>query len=149
MQLNRRRTFLLLVSLVLTFLVTRSILHLAPNTDLNVGPYNIHHLFTGLLLVTLGGIPLVIYQGSSRRLDLATVAFGVGLSLALDQWVYLITTDGTNASYLLPISFWGGVAMVGLACVLIMALYCKNQSCTRASQEGNKNYGHCHRPRSS
>jgi hypothetical protein len=129
MQLNRRRTFLLLVSLALTFGVTRLILHLAPNTDLNVGPYNIHHLFTGLLLVTLGGIPLVIYQDSSRRLDLATVAFGIGLSLALDQWVYLITTDGTNASYLLPISFWGGVVMIGLACALVIALYYKNHRC--------------------
>jgi hypothetical protein len=39
----------------------------------------------------------------------------VGLSLALDEWVYLIATDGSNASYLLPVSFWGGVIVVGAA----------------------------------
>jgi hypothetical protein len=40
--------------------------------------------------------------------------FGSGLSLALDEVVYLIATDGSNASYLLPVSFWGGVIVVGL-----------------------------------
>jgi hypothetical protein len=41
--------------------------------------------------------------------------FGIGLALALDEWVYLIVTDGTNASYLLPVSFWGGLAAVSAA----------------------------------
>jgi hypothetical protein len=36
--------------------------------------------------------------------------------MMLDEWVYLIVTDGSNSSYLLPVSFWGGLAMV-LACV--------------------------------
>ena len=27
--------------------------------------------------------------------------------------VYLIATDGSNASYLLPVSFWGAVIVVG------------------------------------
>jgi hypothetical protein len=56
-------------------------------------------------------------------LDLAAVVFGVGLSMALDEWVYLITTDGSNASYLLPISFWGGAVMIGLASGYLAALY--------------------------
>ena len=33
----------------------------------------------------------------------------------LDEWVYLVATDGTNASYLLPVSGWGAVALLGLA----------------------------------
>ena len=40
--------------------------------------------------------------------------FGAGLALSLDEVVYLIATDGSNASYLLPVSFWGGVVVVGL-----------------------------------
>jgi hypothetical protein len=55
--------------------------------------------------------------------DAATIGFGIGLSLALDEWVYLITTDGSNASYLLPISFWGGAVCVGLACLYVLVLY--------------------------
>jgi hypothetical protein len=120
--LNVRRAQLVLLSLVVTFALLRLWLHNFPNTDLNVGAYNIHHLFTGLLLITLGGVPLAILQGSSRWLDVAALVFGIGLSLALDEWVYLITTDGTNASYLLPISVWGGVAMTGLACGYVLLL---------------------------
>lgn len=122
-QLHKRRVWLLLLSLVGTFAVVRLCLHASPNSDLIVVGYNIHHLFTGLLLITLCGIPLVVLQGDHRILDAAAVGFGVGLSLALDEWVYLIATDGSNASYLLPVSFWGGVVMVGLACLFVLALW--------------------------
>ena len=51
------------------------------------------------------------------KLDVALLVFGAGLAMALDEWVYLIATDGTNASYLLPVSLWGGIVVTGLACV--------------------------------
>jgi hypothetical protein len=120
--LNRRRAAILLVSLLATFAVLRVYLSFSPDTDFNVGAYNIHHLFTGLLLVAFGGIAAVLLEGGGRMLDAATAAFGVGLAMALDEWVYLIATDGSNASYLLPVSFWGGAIMVGLACVFVAAL---------------------------
>jgi hypothetical protein len=90
---------------------------------LDVAGYNIHHLFTGLLLITAGGVPLALFPGRSLLLDIATVAFGAGLALALDEWVYLIATDGSNASYLLPVSLKGGVLMVGLAALYVLILY--------------------------
>ena len=120
---SRQRVWLIVGSMLLTFATLRVYLHLSPNTDLNVGPYNIHHLYIGLLLILFGGLPLAIFQGPERLLDLATVVFAVGLSLALDEWVFLITTDGTNASYLLPISFWGALIMIGLACGYAVVLY--------------------------
>lgn len=123
MQVNQKRVWLIAGSMLLTFAAFRAYLHFSPNTDFNVGPYNIHHLYIGLLLILLGGVPLAIFQGQRRVLDLATIVFGVGLSMALDEWVFLITTDGTNASYLLPISFWGGASMVALACAYTVALY--------------------------
>lgn len=112
----RRNALLLIVAIALTFSILRILLHQSPDSDFNVGQYNIHHLFTGLLLITAGGVPLAVFRGSTRRLDLALVVFGAGLGMALDEWVYLIATDGSNASYLLPVSFWGGLAAVGLAC---------------------------------
>jgi hypothetical protein len=56
-------------------------------------------------------------------MDVAAVVFAAGLSLALDEWVYLIATDGTNASYLLPVSLRGGIVMVSLATLYVAVLY--------------------------
>lgn len=120
--LARRNGILLVASMTATFLVLRVALYLTPDSDVNVAGYNIHHLFTGLVLIAAGGIPLAIFRGSTRRLDAARVLFGAGLGMALDEWVYLIATDGSNASYLLPISFWGGLVVVGLACIYAVLL---------------------------
>ncbi len=119
----KRRALLLLISLIVTFVVVRISLHISPNSDFNVGSYNIHHLFTGLILITFCGIVAVLFKQNSRITDAAVIGFGIGLSLALDEWVYLITTDGSNASYLLPISLWGGVVMIAIASAFIGALY--------------------------
>ena len=122
LRIARKNALLLLGSMLLTFIVMRSALFLSPDSDFSVGGYNIHHLFSGLLLIAIGGIPLAIFRGSTLRLDFALVSFGIGLGMALDEWVYLIATDGSNASYLLPVSFWGGVAVVGLASLYTLAL---------------------------
>lgn len=121
--MDHRRAKLVVASLIVTFVVTRAMLTMSPNSDFDVAGYNIHHLFTGLLLIIAGGIPLALFPGRSLALDVASVAFGAGLALALDEWVYLIATDGSNASYLLPVSLKGGILMVGLAAVYIAVLY--------------------------
>jgi hypothetical protein len=121
--MNTRRARIVLVALVVTFVVTRTMVTMSPNSDFDVAGYNVHHLFTGLLLITAGGIPLALFPGRSLILDTAAVGFGAGLALALDEWVYLIATDGSNASYLLPVSLKGGVLMVGLAVLYVIVLY--------------------------
>ena len=121
--MNTRRARILLISLLGTFVLVRTLLHLSPNSDFDVAGYNIHHLFTGLLFIVAGGIPLALFSGTSLLLDAAAAAFGIGLALTLDEWVYLIATDGTNASYLLPVSIRGGVLMVMLATIYVVMLY--------------------------
>ena len=122
-QINKTRAKILVFSLIATFIVIRVWLYFYPNADFNVAGYNIHHLYTGLLLIVIGGIPLILFSGTGRILDLATVIFGIGLSLALDEWVYLIATDGSNMSYLLPVSLWGGIILIGLTSLYVGALY--------------------------
>ena len=39
------------------FALTRLSLWFRPNADVNVGPYNIHHLFTGVLILAAGVSP--------------------------------------------------------------------------------------------
>lgn len=121
--MNKPRSLKLFLSLVITFVIIRVWLYFYPNADLNVAGYNIHHLYTGLLLITAGGIPLTMFSGAGRILDIAAIIFGIGLSLALDEWVYLIATDGSNSAYLLPVSFLGAAIFIGLACLYIALLY--------------------------
>jgi len=120
--LETRNAAVLVATMVATFVALRVFLSFSPDSDFNVGRYNIHHLFTGLVLAAAGGIPLALFGRDSRGRLAALILFGVGLSMALDEWVYLIATDGTNASYLLPVSFWGGVIVVGLAVVYAILL---------------------------
>ncbi|HEV8363162.1 MAG TPA: hypothetical protein VGQ52_06570 [Gemmatimonadaceae bacterium] len=120
--MNVRRGWILLLSVVVTFVVMRTMMAFRPNADFTVAGYNVHHLFTGLVILTVCGLPLVLGRGRGRLGDVLLAGFGIGLSLALDEWVYLIATDGSNASYLLPVSFWGGVVMVGAAVLYIAIL---------------------------
>ncbi len=122
MRIKSKRGVLVLSSLLITFVTLRVYLHLLPNSNFTVGPYNIHHLFTGVLLIAVGGLPLILIDGTSRWLDVAAVAFGAGLGMALDEWVYLIVTDGSDASYLLPESLWGGIIMISLTAAYALVL---------------------------
>ena len=109
-------------SMALTFVALRVYLSSSPNTDLNVAGYNIHHLYTGLVILTIGGVAAIVLPATHRWSLAAVAVFGVGLSMALDEWVYLIVTDGTHASYLLPVSVWGGLVAVALAIVYALVV---------------------------
>ena len=119
---SRTRAKILITSMVATFVLIRAYLYFYPNADFDVFGYNIHHLYTGFLLVMFAGIPLVLFELPGRISYTATFIFGVGMSLVLDEWVYLIATDGSNSSYLLPVSFWGGLVMILLACAYTFLL---------------------------
>lgn len=107
---------------VATFVLIRGWLWFAPNTDLDVVGYNVHHLFTGVLLLTVSMLPLALGLAPRRPATLLTAAAGVGLSLVLDEWLYLLATDGANASYWLPVSVWGAVALHALVVGVVFAL---------------------------
>lgn len=120
---SKKKVSIFLTGMVLTFIIIRGYLFFYPDADFNFLGYNIHHLYTGFLLVMFSSIPLVLFELPRRISYLATFLFGVGMSLVLDEWVYLIATDGSNSSYLLPISFWGGVVMILLASVYTVIIY--------------------------
>ena len=119
----KTRAILLVSSIVLTFVITRTALYFYPNADFNILGYNIHHLYTGLVLIIIAGIPLILFSLRGFKSHLTIIIFGIGLSLAIDEWVYLIATDGENSSYFLPVSFWGGLIMLGITTIYIGFLY--------------------------
>ena len=98
---------LILLPMLGVFLVQRLYLHLVnPDLDLFVAGYNVHHLFTGVLLVIPAAFALAFGVASPWLRAATLVVLGAGTGMVLDQVVFLITTDGTNASYLAPISLW-------------------------------------------
>lgn len=124
------RSLLLIAALILTFIFLRVSLYISPNSNFDVAGYNIHHLYTGIVILTLAVIPLLFVRLSQRMNNILIIVFGIGLSLILDEWVYLIATDGSDASYLTPVSFWGGVIVIGLAIayILVIAWLAKRQN---------------------
>lgn len=115
---------LILVPLLLTEVGQRLYLHLVnPDADVFIAGYNVHHLYSGVLLEIPAAFVLAFgVQVPAVRAG-ALVALGVGSAMVLDQVIFLITTDGSNRSYLTPISLWGAVVLEGLAVVLLLALY--------------------------
>lgn len=119
---DRQTAFWLIAGLIGSFTVLRISLWVSPDADFNVLGYNIHHLFTGLLLVAFAAPPLIMRRVSGNILKITLLAFGAGLGMALDEWLYLIATDGSNANYLLPVSFWGGATLVVAVAAWILLL---------------------------
>lgn len=71
-------------------------------------------------------VPLALGMAPGAPAPLLTAVAGIGLSLVVDEWVYLVATDGTNASYLLPVSLWGAVAMHALVVAGVLMLRRRN-----------------------
>ena len=115
---------LVLVPLLLTVAGHRLYLHLVnPDADVYVLGHNVHHLFAGVLLLIPSAFVLAFGSGGPWVRGAALVGLGAGSGMALDQVIFLIVTDGSNASYLRPVSLWGAVVLSALAAVLLLVLY--------------------------
>ena len=113
-----------LVPLVVTFITQRLYLHLVnPETDLYIRGHNVHHLFVGAVMA-LPAAFLLAFRPSAPWLSLGALAvLGSGSAMVLDQIVFLIATDGSNTSYLKPISLWSAIVMETLAVALLLLIY--------------------------
>jgi hypothetical protein len=115
---------LILVPLLLTEIGQRLYLHrVNPDADVYIAGYNVHHLYTGVLIEIPAAFVLAFGVAAPGVRAGALVALGAGSAMVLDQVVYLITTDGSNRSYLTPVSLWGAVVLEGLAVVLLVILW--------------------------
>jgi hypothetical protein len=115
---------LILVPLLLTEVGQRLYLHLInPDADVYIAGYNVHHLYTGALIEIPAAFVLAFGVQLPAVRAAALVALGIGSAMVLDQVIFLVTTDGSNRSYLTPISLWGAVILEALAVVLLLVLY--------------------------
>ena len=104
---SQQHIILFTIVLLATLFVVRISLFIFPFSNVNLGPYNIHHLFLGAFLLVLAVILLII--GIHNKLVI--IFAGVSSALVIDEITYLIATDGSDLAYLTPISFWGAVVL--------------------------------------
>ena len=122
-----KRAFLILSSMLLIYSILRIYLYFSPNTNFDIGPYNIHHLYTGILLMVIFALPLILFSSRGHAETINSIGFGSGLGLTLDEWVFLIATDGSDKSYLTPVSFWGSIIIISLTSIYIVILLLVNK----------------------
>jgi hypothetical protein len=78
---------------------------------------HVHHMLFGILFMCLGGVPAVLLRSEDRLKFLAVCVFGVGLGLALDEWIlFVLRETAPNTPYLSPLSLAGAFVLVALAC---------------------------------
>lgn len=108
--------------MILVFVALRVYLTLFPSSNLDIGPYNIHHLFTGVLLLIACSLPLILRSPNGATRWILAAGVGAGLGLVLDEWIYLIVTDGSDSAYLSDESLWGAVVFIAVTTIYIVVM---------------------------
>lgn len=131
-QLPARQTFLLiLLPLLATFVCQRLCLHVGGVRHVHPGGYLVHHLFFGILLLMPASFLLAF--GPRRRWTAlaARVAVGIGSAMILDEVVFLVATNASDADYISGLSFRGALVFVALGISLLWIFYKLQPDATR------------------
>ncbi len=115
----KKRTSIFISSLLITLIVLRIFLSIFPSANLDIGKYNIHHLFVGAFLIIVAVIFFVFDIVNNFLIVLA----GFSSGLILDEIVYLIATDGSDASYLTAVSLLGVIISTSIIIVITFIGY--------------------------
>ena len=119
MKSSKQKIYFFTSALLLTFMITRVYLWIFPHANINLGPYNIHHLYIGAVLLIVTAILMI----AGIHHFMVIILAGISSALILDQLVFLTASDGGDLTYLGKTSFWGGVAAVLIVAVLTQGVY--------------------------
>lgn len=103
----KHRLSIFIGSLVITLALFRTFLWIFPNVDLYFNKYNVHHLYTGALLLIF--VLVLFLFGTVTNLTIALAGFSS--ALILDEYIYLILTGGEYIEYFSKASVIGAVLM--------------------------------------
>ena len=116
----KQTLLLILVPMLATVFSLRLYLHLVHVRHIYPGGYLVHHLFVGVLILVPAALLLAF---GTRHRVLARVGLGVGTGLILDEVVYLVATQASDADYVSRVSLVGSFALVSLAVIFLLVLY--------------------------
>lgn len=116
----KQTLLLILLPMLATVFSLRLYLHLVHVRHIYPGGYLVHHLFVGVLIQVPAAFLLAF---GTRHRVLARVGLGVGAGLILDEIVYLVATQASDADYVSRVSLVGSLILVSLAVIFLLALY--------------------------
>ncbi len=119
----KQTLLLILLPLLVTFVGLRLYLHLVRVRHIYPGGYLVHHLFIGALILIPASFLVAFSKRPRWQQVLATAAVGIGSALILDEFTYLVATQGTDADYVSPVSLFGAIVCIALAVTLLLVLY--------------------------
>lgn len=115
LSLFRKRGVYFALPLIVTLLFSRIFLFFFPSANLYLVGYNIHHLYVGSVILILV-LLMILFDIVSLFVFIIS---GVGTALVIDELVYLIATDGSDASYLGTASLSGAIISTIIIFILI------------------------------
>lgn len=119
----RQTLLLILLPMLATFAGLRLYLHLVHVRHVYPGGYLVHHLFIGVLILIPASF-LIAFSPRHRVLQvLAAATVGIGSALILDEFTYLVATQGSDADYVSHVSLIGAMVCIALAVILLLILY--------------------------
>jgi len=102
----------------------RLYLHLVHVRHVYPGGYLVHHLFIGALIQIPAAFLLAF---GTRHRVLARAALGVGTGLILDEVVYLVATQASDADYVSRRSLVGSLILISMAVIFLAILYFRHR----------------------
>ena len=119
----RQTLLLILLPLLVTFAGQRLYLHFAGVHHVYPGGLLVHHLFFGVLLLIPAAFTLALGPRSRFTAAVSRIALGSGSAMILDEIVYLIATEASDADYISPLSLKGAIVFIALGVILLWVLY--------------------------
>jgi len=116
----KQTLLLIVVPMLATVFSLRLYLHLVHVRHIYPGGYLLHHFFIGVLIEIPSAFLLAF---GTRHRVLPRVALGVGTGLMLDEMVYLVATNASDADYISRRSLIGSAVLISLAVIFLLALY--------------------------
>ena len=119
----KQSVLLILSAMWITFVGLRLSLHLGGVRHIYPGGHLVHHFFFGAILI-LPAAFLLAFPPRARWFRFATLAIlGVASALLLDEFVYLLVTETTDADYISRLSLIGALVLTSSASVLLLSIY--------------------------
>lgn len=94
--------FIILVSFLATFAISRLVVNLLPDLNLNVRGTHVHHFAYGIILLIIIGYVLLTQPRSRKTRLKMSLLFGIALGLAFDEfamWIQLEDAYYDRTSY--------------------------------------------------